>query len=148
MSLVRPTVNSARLAAANNKGMYQIGEVAARVGLSLRTVRYYEEVGLLSPAARTQGRFRLFTDEDTERLLVIMQMKPSGFSLEQMRDLLNIRDDLRAADLDASGRAALVERLNGYAALSIENVERLRRHLAFAEELVHTLHNELQAAQE
>ena len=42
----------------------QIGEVAERTGLSLRTIRYYEEVGLLSPSGRTAGGFRLYADSD------------------------------------------------------------------------------------
>ena len=66
--------------------MHQIGEVAERVGLSLRTVRYYEEKGLISPERRTDGGFRLYTDENIARLLLIMQMKPLGFSLDEMRE--------------------------------------------------------------
>ena len=94
--------------------MYQIGEVAERVGLSLRTVRYYEEVGLLSPAARTQGHFRLFSEHDVERLLIIMQMKPSGFTLEEMREQLEIRERLKLRG-PAAEHAALVSRLAAYA---------------------------------
>jgi MerR family copper efflux transcriptional regulator len=66
----------------------QIGEVAARTSLSLRTIRYYEEVGLAPPSARTTGGFRLYTEGDVQRLELIKQMKPLDFSLEQMRDLL------------------------------------------------------------
>ncbi|MDP9021544.1 MAG: MerR family DNA-binding transcriptional regulator, partial [Actinomycetota bacterium] len=50
---------------------HQIGEVADRVGLSLRTVRYYEEVGLIEPSDRTAGGFRLYTDDDISRLELI-----------------------------------------------------------------------------
>ena len=45
----------------------QIGEVAERTGLSLRTIRYYEEVGLAVPSARSQGGFRLYTEPDVGR---------------------------------------------------------------------------------
>ena len=66
-----------------------IGEVAERVGLSLRTVRYYEEQGLFEPAGRTDGGFRLYTDSEVDRLLLIKQMKPLGFTVQQMRELLD-----------------------------------------------------------
>ncbi|SDJ14694.1 MerR HTH family regulatory protein [Lentzea albidocapillata subsp. violacea] len=56
----------------------QIGE-AERIGLSLRTIRYYEEVGLVVPSARSQGGFRPYTEPDVQRLGVIMRMKPLGF---------------------------------------------------------------------
>ncbi|WP_328452844.1 MULTISPECIES: MerR family transcriptional regulator [unclassified Amycolatopsis] len=70
----------------------QIGEVAERTELSLRTIRYYEEVGLVVPSARSQGGFRLYTEPDIDRLLLIKRMKPLGFQLEEMRDLLAILD--------------------------------------------------------
>jgi MerR family transcriptional regulator, copper efflux regulator len=65
-----------------------IGELAERTGLSLRTIRFYEEVGVLDPASRTKGGFRVFTEDDLQRLLVVRQMKPLGFSVEEMRELL------------------------------------------------------------
>lgn len=70
----------------------QIGEVAARTGLSLRTIRYYEEVGLIVPSARSQGGFRLYTEPDIDRLALVKQMKPLGFQLEEMRDMLAVLD--------------------------------------------------------
>jgi DNA-binding transcriptional MerR regulator len=124
-------------------GMYQIGEVAERVGLSLRTVRYYEEVGLLDPVARTQGHFRLFTERDVERLLIIMQMKPTGFTLEEMREQLDIRDRLKEGNLEPQEHAALVDRLAAYADAAVEKAAKLRKNLAYAERLVETLHAEL-----
>ena len=54
--------------------LLQIGEVADRVGLSLRTVRYYEEQGLLTPASRTSGGFRLYSEAQVDRLALIKQM--------------------------------------------------------------------------
>lgn len=70
----------------------QIGEVAERTGLSLRTIRYYEEVGLVVPSARSQGGFRLYAEPDVDRLQLIKRMKPLGFQLDEMRDLLAILD--------------------------------------------------------
>ena len=74
----------------------QIGEVVATVGLSLRTVRFYEEAGLVIPVARTAGGFRLYDDESIARLRLIMQMKPLGFTLDEMRLLIEAYDDVGA----------------------------------------------------
>lgn len=73
-------------------GFLQIGEVADRAGLSLRTVRYYEEQGLVTPAKRSDGGFRLYTEQQVDRLLVIKQMKPLGFTVQEMRELIDARD--------------------------------------------------------
>ena len=59
----------------------QIGEVAEQVGLSLRTIRYYEEVGLVTPSSRTSGGFRLYTETEVARLRLVKRMKPLEFSL-------------------------------------------------------------------
>jgi DNA-binding transcriptional MerR regulator len=75
----------------------QIGEVAERTGLSLRTIRYYEEVGLVVPSARSQGGFRLYTEPDIDRLDLIKRMKPLGFQLDEMRDLLAALDPSTAS---------------------------------------------------
>jgi DNA-binding transcriptional MerR regulator len=83
---------SALAAAPEGESLVQIGVLAERVGLSLRSVRYYEEVGLLEPAMRSTGGFRLYGAEQEERLVLIKQMKPLGFSLEQMRELLDTLD--------------------------------------------------------
>lgn len=56
----------------------QIGEVAARTELSLRTIRHYEETGLVTPSARSRGGFRLYTEADVARLMVVRRMKPSA----------------------------------------------------------------------
>jgi DNA-binding transcriptional MerR regulator len=69
---------------------YQIGEVTDRVGLSLRTVRYYEEVGLVAPSDRTAGGFRLYTEVDIERLIMAKELKPLGFSLDEVRTVLDL----------------------------------------------------------
>ncbi|WP_408669719.1 MerR family transcriptional regulator [Sanguibacter biliveldensis] len=73
-----------------------IGALAERTGMSLRTLRHYDETGLLKPSGRSEGGFRLYTDDDLARLLVIRRMKPLGFSLDEMADLLEVVDRLRA----------------------------------------------------
>lgn len=118
----------------------QIGEVAARTELSLRTIRHYEETGLVIPSARSQGGFRLYTETDVARLMVIRRMKPLGFTLEQMRDLLDATDRLDSGDaLDAGEREALLERVRTYERAAAEQVQKLRVQLARAEDFAATL---------
>ena len=79
-------------------GRLQVGAVAERLGLSVRTLHHWEEKGLVTPSHRSTGGFRLYTENDIERLLLIRRMKPLGFSLEEMRSLLDaftaLADDL------------------------------------------------------
>jgi MerR family transcriptional regulator, copper efflux regulator len=101
----------------SNRGALKlIGEVADRLGLSLRTIRHYDEVGLVVPSGRTAGGFRLYTDEDVERLALIKRMKPLGFSLDEMRDLLEIRDSLTNGTGSAEGARGASEAILGICA--------------------------------
>ncbi len=118
----------------------RIGEVATRTGLSLRTIRHYEETGLVTPSARSQGGFRLYTEADVARLMVVRRMKPLGFTLDQMRDLLDATDRLDAPEPPAADvREALLERVRGYERAAAERVSDLRRQLERAEEFARTL---------
>lgn len=115
-----------------SSGRYQIGQVADAVGLSLRTIRHYEEVGLASPSGRSAGGFRLYTDDDIERLRLIKSMKPLDFSLEEMRQLLDARDLLAAGE---GNRKEHLGRLAMFAALAEQRCTRLREELDAAETL-------------
>ncbi|WP_168583100.1 MerR family DNA-binding transcriptional regulator [Gephyromycinifex aptenodytis] len=106
----------------------QIGEVAARTGLSLRTIRYYEDVGLLTPAARTKGGFRLYSEADMARLQLLQQMKPLEWRLEEMGDLLGVLTSL-AANPSSHERAALLERLVHYREAIDRRIDQMVDHL-------------------
>jgi DNA-binding transcriptional MerR regulator len=74
----------------------QIGEVAQRTGLTQRTLRYYESVGLLAPASRMEGGFRLYSESDLRRLEQIVELKRLlGFSLAEIRQILEADDLLQ-----------------------------------------------------
>ncbi|MER7098660.1 MerR family transcriptional regulator [Streptomyces humidus] len=125
----------------------QIGEVAARTELSLRTIRHYEETGLVIPSARSQGGFRLYTETDVARLIVIRRMKPLGFTLEQMRDLLDATDRLDSgSELAAGEREDLLERVHGFQEAAQLRVADLRTQLARAEEFAAALGERLASA--
>ncbi|RDI02573.1 DNA-binding transcriptional MerR regulator [Curtobacterium sp. AG1037] len=112
-----------------------IGELADRTGLSNRTIRHYDEVGLLRPSGRTEGGFRLYTETDLARLLIIRRMKPLGFTLDQMADLLAVVDALEDT-ADATERARLRTQLDEYVRDTEERRARLEQHLAMADEFL------------
>jgi MerR family transcriptional regulator, repressor of the yfmOP operon len=69
--------------------LLRIQEVAAEVGLTTRSIRYYEEIGLLEPAGRSDGDYRLFDASDLERLRFIKSLRDdAGFSLAQVGQML------------------------------------------------------------
>ncbi|MEU9503075.1 MerR family transcriptional regulator [Streptomyces sp. NPDC048196] len=118
----------------------QIGEVAERTELSLRTIRHYEETGLVIPSARSQGGFRLYTESDVARLMVIRRMKPLGFTLDEMRELLAATDRLDSGEaLSAPEREELLGRVRAFQEAAQQRVEDLRTQLARAEEFAATL---------
>lgn len=131
--------------------LLRINEVAADTGLTTRTIRYYEEMGLLEPAARSEGDYRLYDESDLERLQFIRGLRDdAGFSLAQIRQLLEddaVRernrerfrttgdpDERRALILDARERVdRQVELLEAKAARLATMIEEARargRHLA------------------
>lgn len=125
--------------------MHQIGEVADAVGLSLRTIRHYDEMGVVVPTGRSAGGFRLYTSEDVDRLRLVKRMKPLEFSLEEIRGVLGLLDALAAAT-DPDERAALAERLAMYASIAAERCERLREQLAAASEFTDSLTRAVRSA--
>ncbi|MFC7343946.1 MerR family transcriptional regulator [Saccharopolyspora griseoalba] len=119
----------------------QIGEVAERTGLSLRTIRYYEEVDLVVPSARSQGGFRLYTEPDVDRLQLIKRMKPLGFQLDEMRELLAILDPAPGApEIDDPE-----QRLAEFTATAENACAELREKLTIAEEFAAMLRDHLVA---
>lgn len=87
----------------------KIGEVAAASGCHLETIRYYERIGLLPPPARTSGGYRAYAEADVERLRFVTRGRGLGFSLEEIRSLLQLagHDDLSCAEVDRVAHAHL-----------------------------------------
>jgi MerR family copper efflux transcriptional regulator len=122
--------------------IYQIGEVADLVHLSLRTLRHWDEVGLVRPSGRSTGGFRLYTDSDVELLLLAKTMKPLDFSLEEMRELLELRVVLSDPGAGTDERAAASERLAMFTAVADERCARLAEQLDGARALAGALRTE------
>ncbi len=74
--------------------LWHIQEVAEKVGLTARAIRYYEQLGLLTPAARSEGDYRLFNQADIDRLRTIKALRDdAGFSLADIGELLRDEAD-------------------------------------------------------
>jgi DNA-binding transcriptional MerR regulator len=112
-----------------------IGELADRTGLSLRTIRHYDDVGLLPATARTEGGFRVYSEDDFERLTVIKQMKPLGFSLEEMAEILGILGSQDAA----TGSVDMQDKLTEFLEKAVQQRAKMARNLAQADEFIQRL---------
>ena len=95
----------------------QIGEAAERAQLTQRTLRYYEEKGLLSPPTRMDGGFRLYSPDDMERIGRIRQLKDLlGFSLAEIKEMIETEDvrlQIKAewrSDADTAEKVAKISR--------------------------------------
>lgn len=128
-----PAEPSTRSAAPAESTMH-IGELAEKTGLSHRTIRHYDDVGLL-PASRTEGGFRVYTATDLERLLVARTLKPLGYSLEEITRALEAIDAVADSPTDQQARARLASLQEELA----ERREKLARNLRQADELLESL---------
>ena len=102
---------------------YRIEQVADRLQTTKRTLRYYEEIGLLPPSSRTEGGYRLYSEDDIARLERIQRLKDLlGFSLAEIRELLQADDERGVA------KAAFQHETDPAVKLRhLEEVERLSR---------------------
>lgn len=88
--------------------LLKIGDFARLAGTNLRTLRYYEELGLFQPAARSKGGFRYYRKTDVHRLNMVHTLQDLGLSLERIREVMDTRSTEQShADLVVSVRTAL-----------------------------------------
>jgi MerR family transcriptional regulator, thiopeptide resistance regulator len=107
---------------------YSIGQVAALAGVSVRTLHHYDDVGLLTPTGRTPAGYRLYDDADLGRLRDVLSYRELGFSLEQVRSIL---DDPRADP---------ASHLRNQYRLVRERIARLEQVLGHLEKLMEAQH--------
>ena len=114
--------------------LLRIQEAAAEVGLTPRSVRYYEELGLLKPAARSEGDYRLYDATDVERLRFIKGLRDdAGFSLAEIAQLLEdeaARERDRAAFRATADPAERKRILSARVSSFNRQIETLRRKIA------------------
>jgi len=121
---------------ATTVGQYRIGELAAKVGLTERTIRYYEELGLLESVKRLDGGVRVYTDDDVRRLKYIGKLKMLGLTLQEMLELERMYQRHRSnrnvlphlVELLDAHLATLGDRMNELAALRDE-IRSYREHV-------------------
>ena len=115
---------------------YTIEQVATRTSMTKRTLRYYEEVGLLSPTGRTEGNYRRYSEADVERLERIKELRDLlGFSLTDIRELMQAeeeRDSIKVAYQQETEASAKIAQLDRAVAL-------IRGQLALVEEKITAL---------
>jgi MerR family transcriptional regulator, thiopeptide resistance regulator len=87
-----------------DNALYRTGQFAQRANVSIRTLRFYDKLGLLSPSARSESGYRLYSDEDLPVLQQIVALKYLGLSLEEIRECLNRRPGHLAQTLERQKR--------------------------------------------
>ncbi|RUS45161.1 MerR family transcriptional regulator [Cohnella sp. AR92] len=110
--------------------IYKIEQVAKKVGLTKRTLRYYEELGLIPPPHRSEGGFRLYTDDHIERLNKLINARDVlGFSLQELQqyvalleDFSSHRDSLKQLD-DQAEKLRRLESVERLVASQIEMID-------------------------
>jgi MerR family transcriptional regulator, repressor of the yfmOP operon len=139
--------------------LFTIEQVSARTGMTKRTLRYYEEVGLLPPTGRTEGNYRRYNEEDIQRLERIKRLRDLlGFSLADIRELLNADDERgqikvayqheteaaakvaqldRADELIRSQLHLIEQKMEGLEQMRAGLLSRLEHHQYTREELLH-----------
>jgi DNA-binding transcriptional MerR regulator len=116
---------------------YQIGEVAERTGVTQRTLRFYEEKGLLNPPERMDGGFRVYSEEDVQRIEYIRQLQQLlGFTLAEIKDMVEaeeLRQQMIATfrpDRELPARLERAERIIGALSKQLDVVDHKVEHLA------------------
>ena len=87
-----------------NQGTLQIGEVARRAGVNIRTLHYYEGRGLLPNPRRSPSNYRLYTEDAVRRVRFVKHAQELGFTLEEIKELLALRIDSRATCANVRAR--------------------------------------------
>ncbi len=72
--------------------MLQVGEICRKLGLNPQTLYFYERIELIPPPQRTESGYRLFSDKDVERLVFISRAKALGLSLDEIKDILTLKE--------------------------------------------------------
>lgn len=106
--------------------MMQIGRVAERSGVTAKTIRYYEEIGLISKPERTASGYRAYGKQDVEILRFVIRARSLGFSIKDVRNLLALYEDRGRASADVKN-------------IALEHVDEIERKMAELDSIRRTL---------
>ena len=106
--------------------MMQIGRVAERSGVTAKTIRYYEEIGLISKPERTASGYRAYGKQDVEILRFVIRARSLGFSIKDVRNLLALYEDRGRASADVKN-------------IALEHVDVIERKMAELDSIRRTL---------
>lgn len=120
-----------------SNGLLKIGDFARLAGTNLRTLRYYEEIGLLEPAARSQGGFRYYRQTDLNRLNMIRDLQELGLHLDRIRELMETRHGAESREQFLVRVRGALEEQDRLLAEKIATLEEQRRRIGEALDKVH-----------
>jgi MerR family transcriptional regulator, repressor of the yfmOP operon len=112
-------------------GPVQIGELAKRLGITTRTIRYYEEMGLMGKIDRIGKGTRSYTPDDILRLKLILKLKALGISLKEMKELADISDIF---DMDEKEIGQSLKNREKYEIITPKLIQILDNHIAKVDE--------------
>ena len=104
----------------------QIGRVAERSGVPAKTIRYYEDIGLISKPDRTTSGYRAYASQDVEILRFVSRARGLGFSIKDVKNLLALFEDRERASADVKK-------------IALDHVDEIDRKMAELDSIRHTL---------
>ena len=125
----RKAAAAADSASNRRDGLFTTGDMARRSGSTLRTVRFYEEAGILRPTQRTEGGHRLFEASELDKLRLVSDLRAAGFSLDEIRGVLETK---RAAPTGKVASNDVLTKLN-------DQIERMRERAELLQRLIDQL---------
>ena len=142
------TDNSSSLTSHEEQPLYTIEQVATRTSMTKRTLRYYEEVGLLLPTGRTEGNYRRYSEDDVQRLERIKELRDLlGFSLTDIRELMNAeeeRDQIKIAYQQETESLAKIAQLDRADELIHRQLVLIEEKITALEQMRTSLHTRLE----
>jgi DNA-binding transcriptional MerR regulator len=123
--MLSPTTENPR----KRRTQYRIGELAKRAGVTTRTIRYYEELGILSSPRRPQARHRRYSEKDLLHLERVQQLKEYGLTLGEIREIFDLSRE------DPSGEKSRLRLLTRYREKWREAIKRKERIEAYVSDL-------------
>ncbi len=129
-------LNGSSAATRRKDGLLTTGDMARMSGNTLRTVRFYEETGLLSPVQRTDGGHRLFENTELRKLLLVTEMRAAGFSLEEIKTMMEVKEHSASGAVASNDIARRLASQINVMSDRISLLQQLRAELVATQELL------------